>query len=115
MSDLTSLNLFTMDQLVLQVCDILGINITKDNLLHPAKDLDTTKMIYFAILRECGLADKIESHSAWNCFRIDPDIPSDIENHPEVFQVCNLQFCRISPMVIFPPMRYGPKACIVIS
>ena len=88
MSDLTSLNLFTMDQLVLQVCDILGINITKDNLLHPAKDLDTTKMIYFAILRECGLADKIESHSAWNCFRIDPDIPSDIENHPEVFQVC---------------------------
>merc|ERR1719471_1310030 len=43
-------------------------------------------MIYFAILRECGLADKIESHSARNCFRIDPDIPSDIENHPEVFQ-----------------------------
>ena len=86
MSDLTSLNLFTMDQLVAQVCDILGINITKDNLLHPAKDLDTTKMIYFAILRECGLADKIESHS-WDSFRIHPDLPSDIEIHPEVFQV----------------------------
>ena len=51
-------------------------------------DLDTTKMIYFAILREAGLADKIESNSAWNSgYRVHPDLPSDLENHPEVFQV----------------------------
>ena len=84
----TSLNLFTLDQLVQQVCEILGLPITRDNLMNPAKDLDTTKMIYFAILREVGLADKIESNSAWSSgYRVHPDLPSDIENHPEVFQV----------------------------
>ena len=88
MSEVTSLNLYTLDELVTQVREVLGIPITKDNLVHPAKDLDTTKMIYFAILREAGLADKIESNSAWNSgYRVHPDLPSDLENHPEVFQV----------------------------
>jgi len=73
--------------LVTQVCDILGITITQDNLLHPARDLNTTKMIYFAILREVGLADKMESNSAWNSgYRLHPNMPSDIEVYPEVFQ-----------------------------
>ena len=88
MSETTSLNLFTLDQLVQQVNEILGIPITKDNLLHPAKDLATTQMIYFTIMREMGLAEKLDSNPAWNTgYRIHPDLPSDIENHPEVFQV----------------------------
>ena len=88
MTELTSLNLFTLDQLVQQVCEILGLPISKENIVNPAKDLDTTKMIYFAILREVGLADKIESNSAWTSgYRVHPELPSDIENHPEVFQV----------------------------
>ena len=88
MAEVTSLNLYTRDQLVTQVCDILGITITQDNLLHPARDLNTTKMIYFAILREVGLPDKMESNSAWNSgYRLHPNMPSDIEVYPEVFQV----------------------------
>ena len=105
---MTSLNLFTVPDLVAQVADILQLpfTVTNENILRPEKDVNKTQMIYFAILREVGLADKIinESSTAWNSgYRVHPELPSDVELHPEIFQVgtANCDACFTSHVVSY--------------
>jgi hypothetical protein len=57
----SSANMFTMSELVSQLNEILPgrLDIASEDALHPGRNVIKTQTIYFRMLDEFGLADKL--------------------------------------------------------
>ena len=110
----TSATLFKIPDLRSYLVDILSddLELTVEDILHPKRDLNKTQMIYYSMLNELGLTTNLSDVKntflpfpytyMYICtantyyyslqkgfddnYHIHPEIPSDLEQHPEVFQ-----------------------------